>query len=160
VPHNLHNAVVPGHPSKDQTGETDGVESGVQDGCNNTAHPHLMMISVVCTLDSALLNTFFLVDVMWPHSNDCCLDPRLEWWTQVSFPITAFELKPQLPVLLVQKINGHFFVDSRARARVCVCARVCVRVHACVRVSASMASKDERPWKSQALQKFSLHNLC
>ena len=38
----------------------------------------------------------------------------------------------------------------------CVCVCVCV----CVHLSASMASKDDRPWNSQALQKFPLHNLC
>ena len=50
MPHNLHNAVIPGHPSKDQTGEADGVGSGLQDGCNKTAHPYLMLVSVVYTL--------------------------------------------------------------------------------------------------------------
>jgi hypothetical protein len=47
--HHLHNGVMPGHPSKDQTGETDGVGSGVQGGCNNTAHLNPMVVSVVCT---------------------------------------------------------------------------------------------------------------
>lgn len=120
MPHNLHNAVIPGHSSKDQTGETDGVGSGVRDGCNDTAHPYLMMVSVVCTLDSALLHTFFLVDVMWLHSNDCCFDPRLEWWTQVSFPITAFKQKPQLPVLLVKKR-----LVETSLLTVCMCACIC-----------------------------------
>jgi hypothetical protein len=50
---------------------------------------------------------------------------------------------------------------------VCVCVCVCMYVCVCVCVrapraplSASMAYKDERPWNSQALQKFPLHNLC
>jgi hypothetical protein len=56
--------------------------------------PHSTRLQLRFHTDSAHLNIFFLVDAMWPHSNDCCLDPHWEWWTQVSFPITVFDQKP------------------------------------------------------------------
>jgi hypothetical protein len=58
---------------------------------------------------AAVLNFFFLGDVMWSHSINCCLDFCSKWWTWISYPPPppSDNLWPKNPHLLYHVNTVH-----------------------------------------------------